>query len=431
MDNKNDCFVGVDIGSSGVRACVINKNKEIIFESRFSYDSSWSSNSINYEEEPSIWWDACIYVLDDVFQQSALEVKSICVNGTSGTVLLCDKNGHPIGKTLLHDNSIAAYQLPFLRGVAPSNSVVHTATSALAKFLHLSKNLPNNVKYVLHQADWITGRLANKFGFSDENNALKMGFDPINGIWPKWMRNCPIDLTLLPQVLPIGSSVGNLNPALKRRWDLTNFPAIVIGTTDSTAASLACGIKNEGDAVTVLGSTLVLKIISKKPIFNSKYGVYSQKFGDKWLVGGASNTGGNVLLNFFSIEQIKNLSKQINYNRKTNLNYYPLKNKGERFPRNNPELLPKVDPRPSDDIAFLRGLLEGISFIEKEGYQKLQELGAPRPLKIFTSGSGRKNKAWKNMRSHILKIPMEESTQTEAAYGSALIALGEKFSKNL
>ena len=94
-------------------------------------------------------------------------------------------------------------------------------------------------------------------------------------------------------------------------------------------------------------------------------GLYSHKLGKYWLVGGASNTGGNVLEKYFSKNQIINLSKEINPNNSSGLEYYPLANIGERFPENNPECKPKLIPRPNDETLFLHGLLEGMAKIEK------------------------------------------------------------------
>ena len=37
-------------------------------------------------------------------------------------------------------------------------------------------------------ADWLTGRLTDRFGISDENNALKLGYDPLARHWPDWLR---------------------------------------------------------------------------------------------------------------------------------------------------------------------------------------------------------------------------------------------------
>lgn len=77
--------------------------------------------------------------------------------------------------------------------------------------------------------------------------------------------------------------------------------------------------------------------------------------GMGWLVGGASNTGGEALAQFFSSEDLAALSSAIDGSAESPLRYYPLPRPGERFPLNDPDLAPCTTPRPDNDAAFLHG----------------------------------------------------------------------------
>lgn len=81
--------------------------------------------------------------------------------------------------------------------------------------------------------------------------------------------------------------------------------------------------------------------------------------GNGWLVGGASNTGGAVLRQYFSNEQLQQLTQQMDISKSSGLAYYPLTKPGERFPVNDPQLQPQLEPRPADDALFLHGVCEG------------------------------------------------------------------------
>lgn len=74
-----------------------------------------------------------------------------------------------------------------------------------------------------------------------------------------------------------------------------------------------------------------------------------------WLVGGASNTGGEALAQFFSAGELAALSADIDAEAESPLRYYPLPRPGERFPVADPELAPCAAPRPDSDAAFLHG----------------------------------------------------------------------------
>jgi sugar (pentulose or hexulose) kinase len=277
------------------------------------------------------------------------------------------------------------------------------------------------VRHISHQADWLTGLFTRLPGHSDVNNCLKTGYDPIKRNWPDWLDQV-ISREWLPVVHKPGAPVATIDPDAASLFGLPKNTVIVAGTTDSHAAILATGIRSVGDAVTSLGSTLVTKIISPKPIFNSEYGIYSQPFGDNWLVGGASNSGGAVLRKFFSDEKMLALSQLIDAEQGTELDYYPLLTSGERFPINDPAMQPRLSPRPDNEALFFQGMLEGIAKIEQQAYQLLHKLGAPYPASVRTVGGGAINKKWTRIRAKFLDVDMLEAEHTEAAYGSALLA---------
>lgn len=90
-----------------------------------------------------------------------------------------------------------------------------------------------------------------------------------------------------------------------------------------------------------MGSTVAIKLLSVSRVEDSRYGVYSHRFDDKWLVGGASNTGGAVLRQIFTDEQLEKLSEHISPEQASQLDYYPLLSAGERFPIADPEMKPR------------------------------------------------------------------------------------------
>jgi sugar (pentulose or hexulose) kinase len=197
---------------------------------------------------------------------------------------------------------------------------------------------------------------------------------------------------------------------------------VVAGTTDGCAAFLATGAGKPGEAVTSLGSTLVLKVICDQPVFAPDYGLYSHRIGDLWLAGGASNTGGAALARFFSAEAIRETSRRIDTDKPSGLDYYPLPAPGERFPINDPAFEPRMTPRPDDDAQFLHGLLEGIAKVEALGYRRLTELGSLPLACVYTVGGGAANEAWSRIRGSILGVPLRISESDEAAVGVARLA---------
>jgi len=350
-------------------------------------------------------------------------VRAIAVAGTSGTLLLSDEHGKPLSQALLYNDTTSRDALAPLARCAPPDAPVHTATSSLAKLLHLlAGRSPVRRGRALHQADWIMGRLCGHYEYSDENNALKLGYDPKSREWPEWIAALDLPPACLPKVYPAGTAVARIDPAVATAVGLPADVAIVTGTTDSTAAVIATGAIAAGEAVTALGSTLVLKVLAPTPIAKAELGVYSHRLGDLWLVGGASNSGGAAIAPHFSAERISELSSKMDPESPTGIDYYPLPRPGERFPFNDPGFPPRMTPRPASDVVFLQGLFEGIARIERDGYALLQSLGAPTPRRVISIGGGAANPAWRRIRERILGVPVDVATTREGAFGAAELA---------
>lgn len=417
-------FLGIDAGTSGMRACVIDEQAQPVAESALPLAPSTTEAS-HIEQQPQDWWQVCCELLDDLFSRiDPADISSLAIDGTSSTCLLCDRHGSPQSAALMYNDGRARQQADVLASLAGHDSAVASPSSSLAKLLWLVENgLLQADSHFCHQADWLTGHFLNNYRLTDENNALKLGFHAQSGQWPAWLAALKLPESVLPDVRPAGSLLGYVCEDMQVRFGLSASCRVVAGTTDSTAACLAAGVSQTGDAVTVLGSTLVVKILSSKPVFAPEFGVYSHRLGNAWLVGGASNSGGAILRQFFNDEQLASLSAGIDPMQDSGLHYYPLAAPGERFPVNDPDYPPRLMPRPNNDVQFLHGLLEGITHIEAQAYKKLSELGAPVPGSIRTIGGGAKNTTWQKMRERISGISMKPAIHEQAACGTAKLAL--------
>ena len=412
--------LGLDFGTSGSRACAIDENKAVAWVLRVAYPNP-------AEQTPTDWRTALHTLLSALPKNIAAHLSGLAIDGTSGTVLLCDAELEPVSPALLYHDDRARQQAEQLKSIAPDGHIVCTATSGLAKFLKLTQSDDYvSAAYFLHQADWLSALLSGKPGISDYHNALKSGYDVERLCWPKWVMALPV-AQLLPQVLAPGAIIGLIRSDIAAHFGINPQCAIHAGTTDSNAAFIAADINEVGVGITSLGTTLVLKQLSAQRIEAPAYGVYSHRYGDLWLVGGASNAGGGVLRRYFDDARLAVLSAQINPLQNSPLDYYPLAGIGERFPVNDAQLAPRLEPRPlqsgsGHDVEFLHGLLQGLARIEVAGYARLAALGAPPLVRIVTNGGGAKNAVWAQMRERLLGVPVVAASHMEAAYGSALLA---------
>ena len=404
--NDINFYLGIDLGTSGVKIAIINSKEKLIYTSGINYP-----NELKAIED---WSDCCKELLNNIPIKIKDKIIALSIDGTSGTLIACNYQGKPIGEALVYNQIFYNGNILDKNGIdkdfLSKNSSISRANKLISKY---GSNL-----LLRHQADWITGLFLNNWEWGEEGNNIKLGWDIKKGAWPKKLSKTNW-INCLPKIVRSGAILGKIDPQKAKEFALSENLLIVAGTTDSTAAFLAAKPKEE-EGITVLGSTIVTKIFVNNPL--KGIGITNHRIGDKWICGGASNAGCSVLRKFFSDKEIKELSQQINPEFNSGINLLPLQCIGERFPENGPYLKPILEPRPISDSLYLHALLEGLSRKEKNCWDKLNELGAPRPKKIISIGGGAINQQWKKIRERTIGIPVK-SCCLPPAMGVARIAL--------
>jgi sugar (pentulose or hexulose) kinase len=399
-------FLGLDFGTSGARLIAIDAVRQPVFQTQHRFlENSWPE-----------WRSILFRLLDDVPLHLRQATRGIACCGTSSTCLICDDRGNPLAPAVLYNESRPAALPPDV----PRHHLAASPSSSLIKWLWFAEHHPT-ATFFLHQADWLAFQLHGVPGLSDYHNALKLGYDVERLEYPAWLMALPA-VHLLPHVLSPGAVMGTILPSWVRSLGFNPDCRIHAGTTDSIAAFFASGARRPGQAVTSLGSTLVLKLLSERRVESVKHGVYSHRCGDLWLAGGASNCGASILERTFGRERLSALSHAIDPANSSPLDYYPLPVAGERFPVCDPDLQPRLDPRPADDVEYLHGLLESLARIEAQGYALLEALGATPVTEILTAGGGASNRGWQAIRERVIGRPIHTAINTEAAFGAALLA---------
>ena len=394
----------------------VSNSGDVLAEAR----SALSAHGTDHRDS-RIWWSAVCAALESALPAvQSRNIRGISVDATSGTLLALAEDDSVLAPGSMYNDPCSDETImEAITRVAPARSAVHGPSSALARALVLQRDY--RPQRIVHQADWIAGMLCGVFS-SDDNNALKTGYDSIAGQWPDWIAQAGLDMDLLPHVIEPGTVYASLTDDMASRFSFPPNVSLVSGTTDGCASFLATGASQAGDGVTALGTTMTIKLLSDVPVFDPGSGVYSHRIMGLWLAGGASNTGGNVLLEHFDEEQIKQLSETIDPETDSGLDYYPLVRPGERFPLADSTLQPRLTPEPHDRSLFLQGMLEGIANIEQLAYQRLSELGAPPLRSVRSVGGGAVSPVWTRLRARRLAVPMPQPASGEAAYGTALLA---------
>ncbi|MEA5441376.1 FGGY-family carbohydrate kinase [Cyanobium gracile] len=423
-------FLGVDLGSSGLRLAVLAEAGS----SGGQPDDPLLSRQSPYPgrlEEPDAWRQGLIELLATVPEAIRHRVRAIAIDGTSGTLLACGADGRllapPLEQALPYHLACTEQTgaITALLGQPSGGPPSHPAASASGslaralRLLALARDAGLGPGLLLrHQADWLMGWLMDDWRWGEEGNNVRLGWDLEQGTWLPGVAS-GLGVETLPQIRSSGSLLGPLAPASAACLGLSEECQVVAGSTDANAAVLAAD-PQAGDGIAVLGTTLVLKQFVAAPL--AGVGLSNHRVAGRWLAGGASNAGAGVLRRFFDDERIAELSRQITPDRPTGLQLLPLSRKGERFPVDDPELEPILEPRPVSDARYLQALLEGLTAIEATGWQRLRQLGAPALQRVISVGGGACNSQWRALRSRALGIPVLNRPKRTAALGMALLA---------
>ncbi|TWV35887.1 carbohydrate kinase, partial [Streptomyces misionensis] len=372
-------WLGIDLGTQGVRALLVTADGRVLGGGSAPLLRGRREGT-RHEQDPAEWWEAVCTASRRALAGVRAPVRGLAVCGTSGTVLLTDAAGRPLGPALMYDDRRAAARARRLR--AAGLAVQDTWALPKARWL-LDTHGPGRIA---HQPDVITARLTGRRVPTDSSHALKTAYDLTREAWPD---RTGLPEGALPDVVRPGTRLGEVCPAAA---DATGIPAgtpVLAGMTDGCAAQIASGVLDTGAWNSVLGTTLVLKGVTAEPVRDPAGVVYSHRAPDgDWWPGGASSVGAGALTARFRGADPAALDARAAAYEPSTAVAYPLVSPGERFPFHAPRATALLLGDPRSDADLWAALLQGVAFAERLCLDYLDHLGAPvdGPL-TFTGGA--------------------------------------------
>ncbi|HEX8160237.1 MAG TPA: FGGY family carbohydrate kinase [Solirubrobacteraceae bacterium] len=403
-------FVGLDLGTQSVRAVAVSAAGEVL--GRGSHPLTSRRDGVRHEQDPEAWWTALAAASREALSEiSPQSVAGVATCGTSGTIVLLADDGQALGPALMYDDARASEQARWLG--MPSSW-------ALPKLAWLVEQGAGGVR-LAHQPDVITRRLVADDVPADGSHALKTGYDVAADAWPKALRH---DYGgLLPDVVRAGSQLGVVCPQAAAQTGLPAGTPVIAGMTDGCAAQIAAGALRVGSWNSVLGTTLVLKGVSRQPIDDPQSSVYSHRSPDgQWLPGGASSSGAGILPATFAKRDLDELTRLAAAHECTSVLAYPLVGRGERFPFVAPDAEAFLVGRPADEAEHFAALLQGLGFVERLCFDYLRRLGAPTDGELSLTGGATRNSHLNQLRADVLQRPVRLVHNAESAFGMAILA---------
>lgn len=430
-------MIGLDVGTGGVRAVAADAAGEVVAERRTPLPAVHSPFPGASEQDPETWWRAAVECSGCVARDvNGRRIAGVSVDSTSGTIVPVNAQNRPLRPALMYNDRRAEAEANDLneRGAALTERMGYRFNSSygLAKILWLIRHEPEPAPArFVNAADFVAARLAGG-AHTDYTNALKMGYDLVNDRWPPWLESAGISVDRLPRVLATGRVVGEIGRAASEETGLPAGTPVAIGATDGVAAFYASGASRPGEAVTTLGTTLVVKSVSEEILRDPLGRLYCHRHADGgWLPGGASNCGGGYLDVFFEGEDPARLTGEARRFLPCSVLLYPLPKRGERCPTVNPDAERFVTAEPSGQAEHFAAYLQGMAFVERWTYDVISELGGEANGAVFTSGGGSANDVWMQLRADVLGRETARTASPSSAFGSAVLAASHTLFKSV
>jgi sugar (pentulose or hexulose) kinase len=422
-------FIGIDIGTQGIRAVLLDITGHVTA----SAGQVFALNKASREEQsPDLWWGACLSALKELTAKAAIDLNAVvalAVTSTSGTVIPVDENHRPLHNAIMYSDKRSVKQAEQCTAAAIQHYnhgfTAFNTSSGLAKMVWFVETYPEKAAKLhrwVHAADYITGMLSDCWGVTDYTNAFKSGYDVNTYEWPAYLyTHLPLKKEWLPEVLPSGAVIGTLSHAIA---GLTGLPAtirVTTGITDGCASQIASGAVKPGDWNTTIGTTMVIKGVTKKQIVDEEGRIYSHRHpAGYWMPGGASNTGADWVTNDFG-DNLVALSQAAEKLIPTKLISYPLRQHGERFPMVAPEAV-GFEPDGLTMAEKFTANMEGVAYLERYSFELIQSFTNEKINAVFTAGGGSNSEVWLKIRSNVLNLPIYKMKEVSGAVGAAILA---------
>ncbi|WP_245266980.1 FGGY-family carbohydrate kinase [Saccharomonospora piscinae] len=423
-------WLGLDVGTQGVRCVATDRAGGTVASG--AHPLRGTRDGVRHEQDPRQWWTALSFACRSAMSGvGSRPVRGLALCATSGTILLTDSGLRPVTPGLMYDDARAAGEA---RRVADAGERLWArlgyrpqASWALPKLLWLLDRHGDDdgagVRLV-HQADYLTGRLAGTPTAVDSSHALKAGYDLDTERWPWDVTDAlGIPAAVLPDVVRPGTAIAEVGPDAATETGIPAGTPIIAGMTDGCASVLGSGTFAVGSWNSVLGTTLVLKGVTDHRLHDPLGVVYSHRAPDgNWLPGGASSSGAGVLSALGDPADLDRLTALAEARPHRPVVTYPLFSRGERFPFVAPEAERFTLGTPADDVDAYAALLRGVACVERLCFDYLDLLGAPTGGTLTTTGGGARNTYWTRLRATLLGRPVTVPHDADPAAGMALLA---------
>ncbi|MEX0283496.1 MAG: xylulokinase [Paracoccaceae bacterium] len=433
-------FLGLDLGTSGLRGLLIDAEGRALDSAEASYSVAhphpgWS------EQDPADWISACrdvIAALSAKHVGGLRDLQGIGLSGHMHGATLLDENGAVLRPCMLWNDTRSHAQAqvmdaqPAFRSV--TGNIVFPGFTA-PKVQWVAENEPDifsQIARILLPKDYLAHWLAGAHTSDMSDSAGTAWMDTGARAWSTELLDASgLNETQMPTLCEGSDVAGVLRADLAAELGLPAGIPVAAGGGDNAAAACGIGALNEGDGFVSLGTSGVL--LAARDGFSPDAGTAVHTFchaiPDTWYQMGVILAATDSLNWLASVldSDAAGLTAQLGERIGTpsNVQFLPYLS-GERTPHNDSAIRGAFVGL---DIAttradLTRAVLEGVSFALRDSLEALRATGADLQS-VIAIGGGAQSRYWVELVATVLNLPVDLPEQGEfgAAMGAARLAL--------
>ncbi len=304
-DMSGELLIGIDVGTTALKALLYNSGGSVLAEAGREYPTrhpqpNWA------EQDPEDWWQAACSVLPLILAGvEPQRVAGIAVSSQTPTMLALDEAGRPLYPAVIWMDRRSEPQAQWLRehvgdeavaGINGGRCDPYYLAPKLLWFMEHEPELYRQTRTVLQANGYIVYRLCDVLSMDVSHGPLTLLFDSRSRSWSGDLAGqMGVDCGKLPPLYAPAAVVGHVSAEAAAQCGLAAGTPVMAGMTDGTAAAVAAGLLQPGDAVEMSGQSSVLLICSERPYLGTDLISLGHAVAGRHLVVGAMVASGGGL----------------------------------------------------------------------------------------------------------------------------------------
>ena len=427
-------YIGIDLGTSSVKAILCDSCGNILKESSREYELI-SPKELYFEQNPITWYNSMLEAIKEITENEKV-IKGISFSGQMHGLVVLDQNDMPIRNCILWNDSRSTKEIKYLNEeIGKDKLISYTRNIAYPgftapKLLWLKNNEPLNFKRIdkiMLPKDFLAYKLSGVFAsdYSDASGTLFL--DVKNKCYSKEMLDiCGININMLPKLYESYEEVGKIKKEVAKYLGINDDVSIVIGGADNAVAGIGMGVNNECANIS-LGTSGTILIPLNKPFLNNEGKLHSfcSASGEFYAMGcilTASSARSWWLNNILNTNDFLADEKEARNIRQNDVFFLPYLN-GERSPHNNANVrgafIGLTTNTKRGDMSL--AVMEGVGFALYDCFKCIKDIN----IKYLTiCGGGSKSRLFVEIISNIFNLPIKiGKNQYGPALGAAMLAM--------